>query len=207
MEIITDKLGKRFNRNWLFKNVSLKFSSGNSYAITGYNGSGKSTFLKILSGMIPSSSGRINYLQNDKAIDPDQFYRYISYLAPYQELIEEFTLTEFLNFHFSFKQITPGISINEIISRLKLQKSAEKEIQHFSSGMKQRVKLATIFFSNTPVIFLDEPTMNLDSEGIAWYKSEIENLPSDRLILISSNQKYEYDFCQNIINITDYHLL
>ncbi|HQR02144.1 MAG TPA: ABC transporter ATP-binding protein, partial [Ferruginibacter sp.] len=66
------------------------------------------------------------------------------------------------------------------------------------------LKLAQAFFSDTPVLMLDEPTTNLDADGIALYHSLVNNYSSNRLVIVSSNDKQEYDFCDEVIRIGDY---
>jgi ABC-type multidrug transport system ATPase subunit len=205
MEIILDQVSKRFNNDWLFKNLSYQFNSPGSYAIVGPNGSGKTTLLKTIAGMIPSTSGTISYRYEHNEIDPDTFYKHITFVAPYMELPEEFTLFEFLNFHFSLKNRLQGLSIKEITIRAGLEKSLDKPLFTFSSGMKQRVKLAIGFFTSTPIILLDEPTTNLDESGSVWYQQEIIRMKDEKMIIISSNQGSEYKFCDNIIPLKSQH--
>jgi ABC-type multidrug transport system ATPase subunit len=199
MEIKIENLGKRFNREWIFRNLNLSFQINKSYAITGPNGSGKSTLLQILTGMMPFSEGKLSFL-NQQEIDPDNYYKFLSIAAPYQELIEEFTLEELVDFHLKFKEFK-SISKDEFYERLLLVHSIHKEIRFFSSGMKQRVKLGLAMYTDSPILFLDEPTSNLDSQGTEWYLNEIQNNLSDRIVIICSNQTYEYSFCNEVINL------
>jgi ABC-type multidrug transport system ATPase subunit len=204
MEIVAENIGKKFNRDWIFRNLSLTLSSAQSIAITGPNGSGKSTLLQIISGHIPSSEGKIKAQKNKVVISEDDLYQYISYAAPYLELIEEMTLLEMVDFHKKFKPLSDRLSSKEFISKINLEKATEKEIRFFSSGMKQRLKLGLAIFSDTPILILDEPTSNMDSSGIDWYLDEIKKQIGKRIILIGSNQRYEYDFCDQEIMITQY---
>jgi ABC-type multidrug transport system ATPase subunit len=199
--IHAEKLGKRFNREWVFRNLNLSFHSGKSYAVTGPNGSGKSTLLQILSGIIPLSEGNLSYQENSNIISGDDFYKYISIAAPYQELIEEFTLMEMINFHLKFRTFKSRMNAEEFVKKVFMASSQNKEIRNFSSGMKQRLKLGMALFTDSPVLLLDEPTSNLDSHGINWYLSEINNQLQDRLVIICSNQKYEYDFCDEVVRL------
>jgi len=199
MEIRIENLGKRFNREWIFRNLNLNFQINKSYAITGPNGSGKSTLLQILTGMMPFSEGKLSYL-NKQEIHPDNYYKYISIAAPYEELIEEFTLEEVVNFHLKFKEFKE-IGKDEFYEKLLLTHSIHKEIRFFSSGMKQRVKLGLAMYTNAPVLFLDEPTSNLDAQGTEWYQNEIQKNLSDRIVIICSNQAYEYTFCNEVIDL------
>jgi ABC-type multidrug transport system ATPase subunit len=198
MKISLQDVGKRYNRDWIFRHFSYQFIRGSSYAITGPNGSGKSTLLKIIAGATTHNEGQINY---DNSA-PENVYRYISLAAPYLELIEEMTLLEFFKFHETLKSWLPGFTLMEICKKVNLENAANKQIRNFSSGMKQRVKLAIALLSNVPVILLDEPTTNLDNEGIHLYKKLIHDHSKDRLLIVSSNSSEEYDFCKHIINMT-----
>src|SRR5690349_7360235 len=127
MQIVTEKLGKRFNLEWIFRDLNLNFQTNKSYAITGPNGSGKSTLLQIISGIIPHSEGSIIYSDhNNKNIPAEEIYKYVSIASPYQELIEEFTLAEHIDFHLKFKKIKNNISRKQLIDILQLEKSTNK---------------------------------------------------------------------------------
>ena len=203
MKISLNNVGRRFNKEWIFRNLSTEFSTGNSYAILGPNGSGKSTLLSVLTGSLSPSEGEISFAQNTE-IPVENIYRYISLAAPYLELVETFSLKEIINFHFKFKNFAPGVDAKNLISILGLEKAANKEIKYFSSGMKQRTKLALACCTDTPILFLDEPTSNLDVQGMNWYRELIENFGKDRLTIIGSNQIQEYEFCNRQIQIADY---
>jgi ABC-type multidrug transport system ATPase subunit len=200
MKITLIDAGKRFNRDWIFRHLSYEFSTGHSYAITGPNGSGKSTLLQSIAGAIGVSEGQINY----DAIAPEHVYRHLSLAAPYLQLIEEMTVTEFLHFHAAFKPFLPGHGAAEIIRRVGLENAAHKQMRYYSSGMKQRVRLAQALFSDTPVVLLDEPCTNLDTDGIGLYRRLIAEITADRVVIVSSNDLQEYDFCEEILDIRNY---
>lgn len=205
MKISLTKAGKRYNRDWIFRNLSYEFNAGHAYAITGPNGSGKSTLLQSVGGALVLSEGKTSYYQQENArIEPDNIYQHLSIAAPYLELIEEMTVTEFLQFHSSFKPFLPGLTAAEIIALVGLQKAAHKQIRYYSSGMKQRVKLAQAIFSDVQIILLDEPCTNLDAEGIALYQQLIDQYRRERIVIVSSNDPAEYGFCKQQLNILDY---
>jgi ABC-type multidrug transport system ATPase subunit len=204
MRIELTNLGKRFNREWIFRNLSFQFGINKHYAITGPNGSGKSTLLQIIAGSAMCNEGEIVYHRLDKIIEPEKIFKKISFAAPYLDLVEEMTLYEFLSFHCKMKSWIELLDTKKIIFLLDLEKSAHKQLRYFSSGMKQRVKLAQAIFSNVPVVLLDEPTTNLDEEGIQLYKTLIENYCKNRLVIISSNDKEEYSFCGECIDMMNY---
>lgn len=204
MKIRLTKVGKRFNREWVFRNLDFEFHSQKSYAITGPNGSGKSTLLQIIAGATTFNEGGIEYFLADKKIEEEKIYANISIAAPYLELVEEMTLMEFLQFHSSLKSWLSPVDSKKIISIINLEEAAQKQIRYFSSGMKQRVKLAQAIFSDAAVVLLDEPCTNLDEEGIALYKNLINNYCKSRLVIVSSNDVQEYDFCDERIDIKNY---
>lgn len=198
---------KRFNRDFIFRNVNYTFQQGQSYAITGPNGSGKSTLLQAIAGSLHLSEGKLvyeNMQEHTAVVEPENIYRYISIAAPYLELIEEMTGKEFLLFHKQFKPLIPSVTIEEILAEIGLEKSMDKQIRYFSSGMKQRLKLSQAIFSDVPVLLLDEPCTNLDKAGYDLYHSLIEKYCSEKLIIVSSNDANEIDFCREKLNILDY---
>jgi ABC-type multidrug transport system ATPase subunit len=205
MRILLDKVGRRFNREWIFNHIDYIFESGKSYAILGINGSGKSTLLQVISGALTYSVGDISYTIDDKQIPVEQLFSYFSLAAPYLDLIEEFTLLETLDFHFNFKKRINNLNNNELVDLLDMQKSKNKQLKYFSSGMKQRVKLLLAFCSDTPLLLLDEPTANLDEQGINWYLYLVKSFAgNDRLVIVCSNQAHEYSFCDEHILVADY---
>jgi ABC-type multidrug transport system ATPase subunit len=202
MQINVTNLGKRYNREWIFRHFDYTFMPGKKYAITGPNGSGKSTLLQVLASAILHNEGNVQYEMLDVQCSSDTVYKHLAIAAPYLELIEEMTTKEMLAFHAQFKQLQ--LPVTEIIKIISLEKATNKQIRYFSSGMKQRLKLAKAFFSDTPVLFLDEPTTNLDEDGIALYHHLIAHYTKDKLVIISSNDKQEYDFCEEVISISNF---
>ncbi|RZM21787.1 MAG: ABC transporter ATP-binding protein [Pedobacter sp.] len=200
MKVSLQNVGKRFNRDWIFRSCSLEFLPQHSYAITGPNGSGKSTLLQVIAGATLHSEGKIIYTHNDQ--DITEPYRYIAIAAPYLELIEELTATEMLGFHAAFKPLTASVA--EMLAAVQLEKAAGKQIRYFSSGMKQRLKLAQAFYSDAPLLLLDEPTTNLDNDGIELYRRLISEQLGKKLIIISSNVTDEYDFCNEVIRVDSF---
>jgi ABC-type multidrug transport system ATPase subunit len=212
MKISLEHISKKFQRHWIFKEVNFSFTTPGAYALLGANGSGKSTLLRVIAGMQSPSAGKLFYYHGERqsAIEPDKIYPYISYCAPAMEIVEEFTLKEFLKFHFGFKNALHSadsgnrLTIEEIISIIGLGPAADKPIADYSSGMKQRVKLAQAIFADTPVLLLDEPCTNLDQAGVEQYTSWIEQYAKDRLVVVASNDVREYFFCQQQIDVESY---
>jgi ABC-type multidrug transport system ATPase subunit len=203
--ITVKQLGKRFNREWIFRNFDYTFQPGNTYAIVGPNGSGKSTLLQVLWGQLPPSAGELIYTDSKQQQIPiDEIFKHLTIATPYLDLIEEFTLVEHLRFHFKLKSSRGGLTENDIIDKMELSHARDKYVGNFSSGMRQRVKLALAFFTEASLIFLDEPTTNLDQQAIGWYHQQLNDLPKDATIFIASNLVTEYPDHAHKISIMDF---
>lgn len=203
MQIIVDRIGKKFVSEWIVRGASLELQSGQRYVFVGPNGSGKSTFLQLLTGMFPVSEGTISYVDNSgKQIGVDDWFKYLVIAAPYLELIEEFTLREHIDFHRKFKPFKNGMSSEAFEQFIQLPHASDKYVRHFSSGMKQRLKLGLAFMSDVPIVFLDEPTSNLDAQGIDWYLENVKVLDEKQIVILGSNVAQEYEFCENIISVS-----
>ena len=203
MRVKLNKVGKRFNKEWILRNLSLDIPSQSSLSITGANGSGKSTLIKLISSYMEPTLGNIQYFENKNIYPIESISQSIGLAAPYVDLIEEFSLREHVEFHFKFRS-TP-FSLDEIIARTNFQFSIDKKVQDFSSGMKQRLKLALAIFAKNKLLILDEPTSNLDQEGIEWYRDQILQKIGTCTIIVASNQRHEYDFIPKTINLSNKH--
>jgi ABC-type multidrug transport system ATPase subunit len=197
------KAGKRFNKDWIFKDLDYSFTMGEHYALIGNNGSGKSTLLQIISGYANLSKGTIDWGE----YDTNNIFQQISLAAPYLELVEEFTTIEQCLFHDKFKPLRKDLSIEQVIEMIGLKSARNKQIRYFSSGMKQRLKLALAIFSECPILLLDEPCSNLDKEGYVLYHELVQKYAKHKLIIVGSNDTQEYDFCTKHINLMDYKVV
>jgi ABC-type multidrug transport system ATPase subunit len=194
-------IGKKFEREWLFRHFSFVFEPGQPTAIVGANGSGKSTLMRVIAAALPSNEGKVIYRDpQGKAIDIDQYPQLLSWAAPYLRIPPDFTLDEVYHFHHQFKPLR--FSHEEWLDVLNLRPHRHKALRFFSSGMRQKVQLSLALFSNTPLLLLDEPTMNLDKENAAWYKRHVLECIQERIVIISSNEAAEYDFCTRRIRLT-----
>jgi len=205
MHITLNKISRKFNYEWIFRDVDYMFEQGNAYAILGSNGSGKSTLLQIISGHLHPSSGTLLYEHDGKEIAIEDFFRHVTFSGPYLELIEEFTLEEMLTFHSRFRKFRNGLDVTGVMEATGLSRNRNKPIKYFSSGMKQRLRLALALLTQSEVVLLDEPAANLDRKAIEWYRNLIENNKDGRIIIVCSNsQSDEHDFCTQSIVIDDY---
>jgi ABC-type multidrug transport system ATPase subunit len=205
MRIELQNIGKKFNSEWIFRQVSFSFEENSATAILGRNGSGKSTLLQVVAGNLHPTSGQVTYQHSGKSVSGDEIFRYITMVAPYLELIEDFTLREMMEFHFSFKQFLPGYDVSTATDLLGFTNVKFKQIRQFSSGMKQRVKLLLAIMSDVPLILLDEPTMNLDAAGVDWYLGLVGKFTGNRTVIICSNlHQTESGFATASIQIEDF---
>ncbi len=202
MEIELNDIGKKFAKRWLFRRISFHIASNQMVALTGHNGSGKSTLLQLIFGYQVATEGTIELKNQGVLMEASERYQQMSFVAPYLELPEELSLMEVLQYHFSFKTIRAGYSFEELIVQAGLAGNEDKHIRYFSSGMKQRLKLLLAFNDTAPVLLLDEPTSNLDEKGIAWYQQLLSQQRQHRTILIASNQAYEYEGCDAVLDVT-----
>jgi ABC-type multidrug transport system ATPase subunit len=203
MNIKLDNVGKRFERNWIFRNLSQNFEQGKRYVVLGPNGSGKSTLLKVIAGNVSPSEGSVEYNSTDsKKISTEEIYKQLTIAAPYLDLPEEYNLHELLVFHKTFKAFENNLSEKEVADIIELSHTKEKSYKLFSSGMKQRVKLGLAILSATPLLLLDEPCTALDSKAIQWYQKMIAEYTKNKTIIVFSNDKTEeFSFCTEQLHI------
>jgi len=182
-----DHIGKRYRRQWVFRDVCAEMRSGQCWAITGPNGSGKSTLTQLIAGFLTPSEGNVRWEFQGRMLEPGRVHQLLSWSAPAVDLYEDFTLKESIRFHSHFRNWRgmEEVSIPELIG---LESVADKPLSAFSSGMKQRVKLGMAILSDTPILILDEPTSYLDSKAIAWYRETLAQHSADRLICVATNR-------------------
>ncbi|MHA8066787.1 ABC transporter ATP-binding protein [Aquirufa sp. ROCK2-A2] len=203
MEILATNINKKFRQEFVIRNFSFEIKLNQKVAILGHNGSGKSTLLKILAQYSLPTQGLISYQRQGEIVSEDKAFKSVSFVAPYVDLIEEYSLIELISFLQSVDYLPEKISINEFEQYIELSPSKDKLIKNYSSGMRQKVKLGTALLSNRPLLFLDEPTSNLDTKAKDWFKEKIQTIDS-KSIIIASNEHNEIDLCETQINILDY---
>jgi len=204
MQITTSGLGKRFQRDWIFRGLTRTFRPGSATAVLGPNGAGKSTLLNTLSGQLLPTVGTVTYAVAGRAVAVEDVPQHLAYAAPYMELLEELTLLELLQFHTRFKPLRPLMTLDKLIGLMYLEKGRHQLVREFSSGMKQRLKLGLALYADAPLLLLDEPTTNLDTTGVAWYQEHVQATKAGRTLLLSSNVPAEYAFCDEQLLVTDY---
>ncbi len=201
MELSIQKLTKAYNQREVFSNLNFTIPSGQRMAITGPNGSGKSTLIKILSGGLLPTAGKVVYTLAGESISEEQIYRYVHFVAPYNTVIEELNLPELFQLHQRLGLLRSFQSYRQWVDRLAYTFDPERQIKAFSSGMKQRVKLGLALLDDRPLILLDEPGSNLDQAGKDWMFSLMEQVAPDQTIVIATNDAEEKDFCSEFVSV------
>lgn len=201
MEIRAEQLSKRYFYQWIIRDLDCVFEENKRYAITGRNGSGKSTLIKILSGYLSPSSGKLHYKINGKEVHISQVYKSLTMAAPYTDLIQEFSLEEMFEFHLKFKQFKNPMTFREFESIIELKSQGSKQIRFFSSGMKQKVQLALAVLSDSKLLLLDEPTSYLDENAKRWFSQLMDQHRSHRTIILASNDRFDIDLCENLLSL------
>lgn len=197
--------GKKFGREWIFRKVDLEIKPTEKIVILGLNGSGKSTLLQAMTGYLTLNEGSVTYSNHQQNIEDEQQYKLISLASPYLELVEDFTLLEQIEHTNIYKPFLNHLSISQVVELSGLSAHKDKFIKLFSSGMRQRLKLTLAILADAPVLFLDEPTTNLDATVIDWYKNMIATYAMHKTIIVCSNSiKEEYAFCERIITMEDF---
>lgn len=202
MKFSVQGVSKSFNFREVLKDISFIVSAGSSLALTGHNGSGKTTLLRILCSLLRADSGKMVFEKNDKEIKPLLFKNHFSLVGPYLQLYDELTAYENLRFLARLKNIeNPDIKIYDIINMTGLKGRAHDYVKTYSSGMKQRLKYAFALLSDPDVLFLDEPTSNLDKQGVEVVYNIMEKQKSQKILIFATNDETDLKFADRIISV------
>ncbi len=203
MHIELNKISKRYGYQWILRDLDLVISSGSVLGVNGLNGSGKSTLIKILSGFLSPSDGKIIHALDDKIIKIADVYKSVSWVAPYLSLTENYNIEEMYNLQGKFKRMKTE-SFQEFIEVIDLVQHQDKYIKDFSSGMQQRLQLGLAILSDTPLLLLDEPTSYLDSNAISWYHKLLQKHLDGRTVVIASNDAGDLAECNSSVDVLEF---
>lgn len=196
MNIALQGVGKRYRNSWVFRGLSAELQIGQRVALLGNNGSGKSTVLKMLAGAMAPSEGSLHWsLLDGTSVPPEAVYRSLALAAPYMDPIGPFTLDEQLAFQEGLKPWRSGLDRAAVLELCGLKAHRNKRLQDFSSGMRQRVRLALALYSDASLLLLDEPGTNLDAAGMDWMRDQMDAAAPGRLLVIASNDPRETEAC------------
>ncbi|NOY06214.1 MAG: ABC transporter ATP-binding protein [Chlorobi bacterium] len=196
-------LSKQFNRRKIFHELTFTVGKGEVFGITGKNGSGKSTLLRILAGVLTPNSGSVEFRVGGAAIDPEKVIEVLGYAAPYLMLYEEFTALENIRFFSEVRGLPfDTVRARDLLDRVGLPSDRRDVVHNYSSGMKQRLKLVFAILHQPPFLFLDEPTTNLDQDGIEVVYSLIEEQRRHGCVLIATNDATDITRCDRLLDVT-----
>lgn len=205
LHIQLEGIGKKYGSEWIFKNLSLNLNPSDKIVLLGGNGSGKSTLLQIVSGYVLPNAGKVIFKNGERVEENENYKDHFSIATPYLELVEDYTLTELIEHCAVYKPFLNNLIAKEIIEIAQLKHAENKHLKNYSSGMKQRVKLALAILADCPLLLLDEPASNLDKNAIEWYNQLISKYASHKTIVVCSNSlKEEFSFCNKELNVMDY---
>lgn len=199
---------KRFTRKPVFASTSFTAASGDIIAIVGSNGSGKSTLLKIIAGVVSPSSGTCTWFKDEKKVDEEAMASMVGYVAPYLELYNDLTAVEHVNFIGELKGVEASANAVAHLEHFGLDKhiaESSRLVGHYSSGMKQRVTLAMASVGDPSILLFDEPSSNLDEEGIRILFDHIRTASSEgKIVIIATNDSRERDLAHRSVGLQPY---
>ncbi len=198
------EIAKRFNQSWIIKHATFTINQNEIIALTGSNGSGKSTLLKIISSALSPSQGNIKFFLGSDLVKEYELFRYLSYCAPYLNLIEELTVSESIEFHSKFKNFRGNITPELVLQQSLLSDHSNKYVKDLSSGMQQRLKLTLAILTESTLLLLDEPTSYLDNKSKSWYHEMLRENLSGRTVIIASNDQEDLSICQRVFNVEEF---
>ncbi len=203
--IHSQSLSKSFGRRLIFKDINFNWADNGIFGILGPNGSGKSTLVKIIAGLIATSSGKISHKNSSGEIISENLHNHIGFVSPYLILYEEFSAWENLKI---FAQIR-GINFNEekllnYLQQFLLDNRKDDLVKTYSSGMKQRLKFVFALQHSPDVLIFDEPTSNLDEDGKKVVYKIIQEESKNRIVIIASNEIKDIELCNEVLSLEDF---
>ena len=195
-------IGKVFAGRTIIAGISFELPTRSSIGLTGRNGSGKSTLMKILAGVLSPTSGEVTLAEAGAAIPPGERYRRIGFVAPYLQLYDEFTAME--NLEFADRILDGGRSREELeglLARVNLLPRKADLVRTYSSGMKQRLKYAFALVHEPALLFLDEPSSNLDRDGIAIVREIVREQKGRGMVVIATNDQDDLQLCDSLVSV------
>lgn len=211
IEIICKDLSKSFSYKTVFKNLSFKISTKESLSITGRNGSGKSTLIKIISNLLQESKGKISLKENDSELPKEKWFLKIGLLASYLNLYDELSGFENLDFFYKLKLVSSNLNnnnskekLNSLLEIVNLYDKRKELVKNYSSGMKQRLKIAFAVMNEPEILLMDEPRTNLDKFGVDIINKIAEEQKEKGILIIATNDEDDKLHCDDSLNIEDY---
>jgi ABC-2 type transport system ATP-binding protein len=204
MSIVVQEVTKFFGRQKALDNVSFEVKTGEIVGFLGPNGAGKSTMMKIITGFIPASSGKVYINDLETSSDSTEVRKIIGYLPENNPLYPEMYVKEYLGFVASvYKSEIPVMQqVEKIIELTGLTPEKRKKIGSLSKGYRQRVGLAQALIHNPSVLILDEATTGLDPNQIVEIRNLIKEAGREKTVMLSTHIMQEVEaICDRVIII------
>lgn len=200
--LIAENLGKQFGSRKVFSGISFELETGQSIAITGRNGTGKSTLLMLLLGIHHPTRGQTKYARDGEFLDDPIIRSRTALVSPYLNLYDQLTGEENLVFFATLAGINlTGKEIDKLLTRVGLSGRGVDRVGAYSSGMKQRLKYAAALLKDPAFLFLDEPSSNLDMDGKRLVHDLIEERRRESVVIIATNEEEEYALADGTIRL------
>lgn len=199
----SENISKVYFRKMIFQDVTFSLTQGTSFAITGKNGSGKSTLIKILCGVLTPTNGSVTLEVDGKTAQREQYYVHIGLVSPYLNLYEEFTGEENLQLIKKIRGMNSKADkrITELLKEFNIYDHRRKEVRFYSSGMKQRLKYCAALLHEPVLLYLDEPTANLDEAGIAIVRQVMTRQKEHGILVFATNEPADVTFADAVLNL------
>ncbi|MGQ9526132.1 MAG: ABC transporter ATP-binding protein [Armatimonadota bacterium] len=196
------RLSKAFGSRVLFKDVDMKLHSGECLVVTGRNGSGKTTLLRIIAGLARPSRGQVLVADEAGPMDPFRLRRHLGLVAPDLVLYDELTALENLVFFARLRGISPDRARAEaLLEFVGLHRRGNELVGTFSSGMKQRLKYAYALQHSPSVLLLDEPTTNLDDDGVEMVRRVVLMQKERGVLILATNSIEEAAYGDKVLRL------
>lgn len=199
----SENITKLYNRRVIVENVSFSLKEGDAFAITGKNGSGKSTMIKMLCGVLSPTKGKFEFSIEGIPVKYPDYYPHIGLVSPYLNLYEEFTAEENMSFIAKVRNVTTATKERSeyLLQEFGIYEHRKKEVRFYSSGMKQRLKYCAALIHQPLLLVLDEPSSNLDSHGIAIVRKFMKEQKEHGVLIFATNDADDLQFADRTCSI------
>lgn len=202
--LIASDIHKRLGARTILRGITMQAIGGDCVGVIGDNGSGKSTFVRIMAGILTPDKGTVSLRVNDTDIPVEHMPQRVGYVAPYLRLYDEFTATELLHLHARLHGVTVSDDgVQATLERVGLGARRTDIVRTFSSGLQQRVAIALAVHLMPDILVLDEPSVTLDRAGRDVLEAEIiRQREAGSIILLATNDDRERSLCTTFVNVS-----